>query len=327
MMRLSRIVIFVASLLASLAVAQEAHNIWDPPYTQGIAAAVEDKIITYEELRREMAPLIPRVRESARSRAEFDQRMSELYFEVLQSMIDKVLIVKEFQEKEYKIPPTYVENEFDKILIEDFNNDRAKFHEYLRGQGKNVREFRQDLYQRIIVSVMRGEKQKSSSQISPERIENFYNENKIHFYEDEAVKLRIITLRPLANESPDLMRQNVDKVLAELEKGTPFADVAREYSQDSRRERGGDWGWIERPDLKEELSAVAFSVEPGSYSEPIYLEDQVMIVFVEDARNEGIQPLTEVRDRIEEILAGQLARQSQEQWLERLRKQAYIRYF
>jgi peptidyl-prolyl cis-trans isomerase SurA len=327
-MRLSSFSLLLLSLFAPLAaVAQVAHNIWDPPYRQGIAAAVEDTIITFEELRREMAPLIPRVRESARNRAEFDQRMSELYFEVLQSMIDKVLIVKEFNKKEYKIPPTFVENEFDKILLEDFNNDRGRFHQYLRSQGKNVREFRQDLYERIVVSVMRGEKQRSSSQISPERIENFYNENKIHFYEDEAVKLRIITLRPLANESPDLMRQNVEKVLTELESGTPFEEVARRLSQDSRRERGGDWGWIKRPDLREELSVVAFATKVGSYSEPVFLSDQVMIVYVEDYREEGIQPLTEVRDRIEDILANQLARQTQDQWLERLRKQAYIRYF
>lgn len=308
-------------------VAQEAHKVWEPPFKQGIAAAVESQIITYEEVRRELAPLVARVRESARSRAEFEQRMSELYFEVLQNLIDRILIVKEFAEKEYNIPQNYVENEFDRMLIEDFNNDRAKFHEYLKSQGMNVREFRRDLRERIIVSVMRGEKRKSQSQISPERIENFYNENKIHFYEDEAVKLRIITIRPLADESPDLMRQNVEKVMNALAQGTPFAEVAKEYSQDSRREQGGDWGWIKRTDLKEELATPAFELEPGSYSDPIQIDGQTMILFVEDYRPEGIQPLVEVRDRIEEILAGQLARQAQDQWMERLRKQAYIRYY
>lgn len=314
-------------IAAGTARAQEAHNIWDPPYKQGIAAAVEDKIVTFEELRRELSPLIPRVRESSRSQSEFNQRMSELYFEVLQNLIDRVLIVKEFQEKEYQIPPTYVENEFDKILLEDFDNDRGRFHEYLKSQGKNVREFRRDLFEQIVVSVMRGEKQKSSSQISPERIENFYNENKIHFYEDEAVKLRIIMLRPLANESPDLMRQNVEKVMTELASGKPFAEVARRYSQDSRRDRGGDWGWIKRTDLKEELATEAFDLGIGEHSDAVHIDNQVMILYVEEYRAEGIQPLGEVRDRIEEILAGQLARQAQDQWLERLRKQAYIRYY
>lgn len=313
--------------LSSTLLAQEAHKIWEPPYTHGIAAAVEDSIITYEELRRELLPLVPRVREGTGSNAEFDKQMTELYFEVLQSLVDRILIMKDFQTKEFNLPPSVIENEFDKVLFEDFDNDRAKFHDFLKSQGKNVREFRRELYEQIIVSIMRSQKQRTAAQISPERIENFYNENKLHFYEDEAVKLRIITMRPIAGESSDLMRQNIEKVIAEIDSGTPFEEVAKEYSQDSRRDRGGDWGWIQRGDLKEELAEHAFSLGVGEHSDPIKIDSQTMIVFVEDYREEGIQDLVEVRENIEEILSSQLGRQTQEQWLERLRKKAYIRYF
>ena len=312
---------------AATATAQTVHNIWDPPFRQGIAAEVENKVITFEELRREMSPLIPRIREASRSRAEFTKRMEELYLEVLQSLIDRVLIVKDFGKKEFNLPQTYIENEFDRILIEDFENDRARFLKYLEEQGKNVREFRLELRDRIVVSVMRSQKRKSQSQISPERIEQFYNENKINFYEEEAIKLRIIMLRPIADENPDQMRQTIERIYADLEADKPFEEVASKYSQDSRRDRGGDWGWIQRPDLKDELSAVAFNLETGQYSETVTLGDQIFVLFVEDKREEGIQPINEVRDRIEEILASQLARQSQEQWIERLRREAYIRYY
>lgn len=324
----------ILSVLALYAVAavvtvqaQVAHNIWDPPYRQGIAAEVENQIITFEEIRREMASLIPQIREASRSRAEFNRRMEELYFEVLQSLIDRVLIVNEFAEREFQLPQTFVENEFDRILIEDFENDRAMFLQYLQSIGKNTREFRRDLRERIIVSIMRGEKTRSASQISPERIERFYAENNINFYEEEAVRLRIIMLRPLADESEDLMRQNIERVQEELASGRDFAEVARQFSQDSRRNRGGDWGWIKRSDLRDELSVAAFRLDIGQHSEPIKMGNQTFFLFVEDKRDEGIQPLNEVRDRIEDILASQLARQAQEQWLERLRRNAYIRYY
>lgn len=330
-MRTTTLTLFTTLLIAALpalsGLAQTVHNVWDPPFRQGIAAEVENKVITFEEIRREMSPLIPRIRESSRSRTEFTQRMQELYLEVLQNFIDRVLIVEEFKEKEFNLPQSFVENEWDRILIEDFENDRSRFLEYLEAQGKNAREFRADLRDRIIVSVMRSEKRKSQSQISPERIEQFYNENKINFYEEEAVKLRIIMLRPLADENPDQMRQTIERIYEELEAGTPFADVASKYSQDSRRDRGGDWGWIQRPDLKDELSAVAFTLEKEAYSETVNLGEQIFILYVEDQRDEGIQPINEVRDRIEEILASQLARQAQQQWLERLRREAYIRYY
>ena len=319
--------IILATLASGLVHGQKAHNIWDPPFRQGIATEVQDTIITFEELRREMMPLIPRIRESARSKAEFNQRMEELYFEVLENLIDRVLIVSEFRKREYNIPQAVVETEMDRILIEDFDNDRAKFHEYLASLGKNVREFRRDLNERIIVSAMRGERERSQSEISPERIERFYNENKLHFYEEESIHLRIIMLRPLADESTDLMRQQTEQVMAELKNGIPFAEVARKYSQDNRRDRGGDWGWIQRKDLRDELSEIAFSLEVETYSEPIAIGNQTFIVYLEDLREEGIQPITEVRGRIEEILANQLARQSQQQWLERLRREAYIKYY
>lgn len=325
-LRIISLVILIWTISSS-AFSQKAHNVWDPPYKHGIAAEVEDTFITFEEIRREMVPLVPRIRETARSRDEFEAQMEEIYFEVLQRLIDRILIVREFHDKEFQLPQTFIENEYDRILIEDFDNDRARFLEYLESQGKNTREFRSELRERIIVSVMRGQKRKSQSQISPERIENFYNDNKLHFYEDEAVKLRIIMLRPVADEDANLLEQTVDRVYEELESGKPFEEVARKYSQDSRRERGGDWGWIKRVDLKDELSTIAFDLDPNTYSDPIKLGDQIFILYSEGYREEGIQPLNEVRKKIEEILTDQLARQAQDQWLERLRRDAYIRYF
>lgn len=303
------------------------HDIWDPPFKQGIAAQVEERIITFEDIRREMGPLIPRVRQESRSPKEFEKKVGDLYREVLLNLIDRVLIVKEFARKEFNMPQSVVENEFDRIIIEDFSNDRSKFLEHLKMQGKNVREFRKELEERIIVSAMRGQMRKTQSEISPKRIERFYVENKIQFYEEESVHLRLIMLKPIADESPDLLRQNAEKVISELRAGQPFAEIAKKYSQDNRREKGGDWGWIKRGSLKEELSDAAFALQPGQFSPPIYVGNQVFILFVENVRPEGLQPLDEVRDRIENILSGQIARQTQVGWLERLRKDAFIKYY
>lgn len=320
--------IFLCALLGRGALqAQPVHNIWEPPYKQGIAAQVEDKIITFEDLRREMGPLIPRIREESRSQQEFQYKITDLYREVLQNLVDRVLIVKEFHRKEYKLPPSVLDNEFDRMLIEDFGNDRAKFLAHLQTQGMNVREFRVDLMDRIIVSIMRGQLRKNQSEISPERIEKFYNESKIHFYEEESIHLRLIMLKPIADETPDLLRQNAEKIVAEIRNGLPFADAATKYSQDNRKDKGGDWGWIRRVDLREELSDIAFSLQVGETSQPVRVGDQYFILYVESIRPEGIQPLNEVRDRIEEIISSQLARQSTNAWLERLRKGGFVKYY
>jgi peptidyl-prolyl cis-trans isomerase SurA len=174
---------------------------------------------------------------------------------------------------------------------------------------------------------MRSNMHKSISEISPARIETYYDQNKIQFFLEESIHLRLIMLKPIGDESPDLMRQQAERILAEVDAGKSFEDAAKTYSQDTRRSRGGDWGWVTRKDLNEKLADLAFSLGVGKHSEPILVGNQIYLMFVEERRPEGIQPLAEVRDQIEDILAGQLSRQVQQAWIERLRQKAFIRYY
>ena len=40
-----------------------------------------------------------------------------------------------------------------------------------------------------------------------------------------------------------------------------------------------------------------------------------------------IQPVTEVRDVIENVLVGEIARETQQRWLQEVRENSYVRYF
>jgi peptidyl-prolyl cis-trans isomerase SurA len=318
----------VASLtLIASAKGQIVHNIWEYPITQGIAAQVEDRIITFEEVRSEMAALIPRVQQESKSKEEFEKKMGNLYVETIQSMVDRYLIVKEFKEKKYNFPDSIVQNEYDRMLIEDFNNDRTLFHKHLDSIGMNQREFRQDLRERFLVMAMRQNQKKSLSEISPVRIEQYYGENKNEFFQEESIHLRLIMLRPIADESPDLMRQQIETIQKELTSGKSFEEVAKNYSQDTRRSRGGDWGWVTRKDLNATLADPAFALKTGHYSDPVTIGKQTFILYVEERRSEGIQPLIDVRASIEDKLASEQSRLVQQTWVERLRQKAYIKYY
>jgi parvulin-like peptidyl-prolyl isomerase len=174
---------------------------------------------------------------------------------------------------------------------------------------------------------MRSETRRSQSEISPERIEEFYVRNKIRFYQGEALHLRQIILTPLADEGLVPLRQTAKMAIHELDNGANFSDIARKYSQDEMSRQGGDWGWIERKDIRKELSDIAFNLEPGEYSQPVELSGTIFILYAEDKREEMIQPVSQVRDIIENVLVGEIARETQEKWLQDLRNEAYIRYF
>jgi peptidyl-prolyl cis-trans isomerase SurA len=293
----------------------------------GIAAIAEGQIITVEELRRELEPIIPRLRVEARNAQEFSKRIDELSKEVLQNMIDRIIIVKAAEEKGLLLPESYIDQEYDEVIERDFAGDRGRFLEYLRARGETARDFRRNIYKRVVVNAMRAETRRSQSEISPERIEEFYVKNKVRFYQEEALHLRQVILTQMANEGLVPLRQTAKKVIHELDSGANFGDIARKYSQDEMSRKGGDWGWIERKDIRKELSDVAFSLEPGQYSQAIEIDGTIFILYAEDKREEMIQPVAQVRDIIENVLVGEIARETQEKWLNELRNDAYVRYF
>lgn len=298
-----------------------------PQVANGIAAVVEDRIITVDEVRREISLLVPQLQRDARNEAEFRRNLRALQDEIVQSLVDRVLVVKHFEEEGFTVPKSYVENELKELIRTDFNDDRGRFLEYLQSQGLSVRDFRRDLKERIIVQYMRGQMEQSESVVSPARMEEFYEEKKHTFYQDEAVHLRIIQLTSLTNESEDILVQTADHIARELAEGESFAELARRHSQDRRRREGGSWGWIKTDELREDWRDVVADLEVGEASEPLETPEGLYILYLEDRREAGIQPIHEVRDEIETILASQMAREAQTRWLERLRKNAYVRFY
>jgi peptidyl-prolyl cis-trans isomerase SurA len=307
-----------------------AQNASDPELRRlgnGIAAIAEGQIITVGELRRELEPIIPRLRVESRNAQEFSKRIDELSREVLQNMIDRIIIVKAAEEKGLLLPESYIDQEYDEVIDRDFGGDRGRFLEYLRARGETARDFRQNIYKRVVVNAMRAETRRSQSEISPERIEEFYVKNKLRFYQEEALHLRQVILTPMASEGLVPLRQTAKKVIDELENGANFGDIARKYGQDEMSRKGGDWGWIKRKDIRKELSDIAFGLEPTKYSQPIEIGETIFILYAEDKREEMIQPVAQVRDIIENVLIGEIARETQEKWLNELREDAYVRYF
>ena len=84
---------------------------------------------------------------------------------------------------------------------------------------------------------------------------------------------------------------------------------------------------MRRSDFKTEFSEVAFNLKPGEASEPLLLPEGCFLLFVEERKFAGIQPINEVRDQIERMLIQQMSRVNQERWLERLRRNGYVKHY
>jgi peptidyl-prolyl cis-trans isomerase SurA len=323
-------VVFAALLLAAHAPAQPApvDDNLNLRFANGIVAIAEDKIITIDDVRREVAPLIPQLQREARNEQEFDQKLDALQDNAIQNLIDRVLIIKDFQKDDKRhVPESFVDDQIAEELTDQFDNDRSKFLAYLRAKGTTMRDYRKEVEEDIIYNYMTHQQHKSQSIVSPVRIEQYYKENKDKFYQDDSVHLRLIQLTREPGETDGMLTGKAESILLRFRTGEKFEDLAKEYSADSRRSKGGDWGWQKRSDLKPEFSEPLFAVKAGECSEPVITPEGCFLLYADERKYAGIQSLDEVRDQIERILVQQMSRESTDQWLERLRRNGYVKHF
>lgn len=297
-------------------------------YPNGTAAIVDNRVITMEDLHRKLSPFVRQLQRECRSNAEFQEKLTPLAQEVLDRMIDDILLVNSFtSDKNLKIPESYLENHYAKFLVEHFQGNRSEYHEFLKAEGKTDREIREQQKEEVMIGFLRSRMKKSEATISPTQVQKYYNEHQNEFQQKESIHLRQIVIKtPTKGDDAD-SPEKIYAVMDQLKKGVPFQDVAKEFSEDDMKKSGGDWGWINRSDIREELAKVAFTLNKSQYSSPVTLNDHTFILFVEDKKSSGLIPLTEVSDKIEKTLAADQAKQAEAQIVQKLRKKAYIRYY
>ena len=321
--------------LAAILVARAQQPAVTPPpdslnlrYANGIAAIAEDKIITVDDIRREVSPLIPEIQRQSRTEKEFNEKIEALQEDVIQNLIDRVLIVKDFYKDEKRhVPDSYIDNAVAETVITQFDGDRSKFLAYLRSRGISQKDYRKEQEEDMIYGYMRQQQAKSASTVSPVKIEAYYTENKERFYQEDSVHLRLIQLARGADDTDDTLRTKGNEIITQLKAGTEFGNLARQYSQDSRKGKGGDWGWQRRSDLRKEFTDAIFTLEKGQHSEPLIMPEGAFIFFAEERKHAGVLSLDEVRPDIEKSLVQQGSRQATERWLEKLRRNAYVKHF
>ena len=297
-------------------------------FANGIAAIAESKIITVDDIRREIAPLIEQVQRDSHNEREFNEKVQQLQDSIVQQLIDRVLIVKEFyKDEKHKIPESIIDNQIAEVIATQFDGDRSKYLAYLRNRGISQKDYRKETEEEIVYNYMRQQKRKSATTVSPVKIESFYRENKDRFYQEDQVHLRLIQIARESTDTDETLRAKTEDIYKQLKTGANFADLARLHSKDSRRTKGGDWGWQRKADLRQEFSDIIFKLEKDQYSEPIIMPEGGFLLFVEERKHAGVLPIDEVRPQVEKMLIQQASSEAEERWLEKLRRTGYVKHF
>src|SRR5256886_423637 len=85
------------------------------------------------------------------------------------------------------------------------------------------------------------------------------------------------------------IRKKAEDVLKQVKKGGKFEELAKKYSEDAAKDKGGDIGWIVQGQALPEYEKVAFSLPVGSISDLVRTQIGIYIIKVlekENARSE-----------------------------------------
>lgn len=295
----------------------------------GIAAVVNSNVITYGQVR-ELLMFRQRSLNETYQGEELKAKMKESQDAALKDLIDRQLIIDSFKQQGFQIPEYVIEDRIQNIIREEFGGDRTAFVRTLRAQGFSLSRFREVERDKIIVQAMRQRAVRSDFVISPDKVEAYYRRNIAEYSTPEEIRLSMIVLRVEEDGSDDpaaAKRSMAEEIRSKLADGADFAGMAQMYSEDSTAEAGGDWGWIDRKTLNEELNRVAFALQPGQMSRVVQLGDSFYIMRVEARKAAVTKPLAELREEISKKLFEEERLRLQEQWIKTLREKAYVKIY
>lgn len=305
-----------ALLLASGAFAQDVLN--------GIAAVVNDEVITFSQVRELVGAKEQSARQSLKGEA-LVEKIKEIRLQAINDLIDRQLIIQEFKKQKFQIPEYFIADRINTIIREEFAGDRQAFMRTIEAQGYTLDRFKEMQRETIVVQEMTRSAVKQNIIIPEGKILEFYKQNIGEYSSNEEVKLRMIAIKKA--ESSASRRKLAEEIRRKIADGADFGEMAHMYSDHNTQEQYGDWGWINRKVLNEDLTKAAFSLKPGEVSPVLEFGDTYYLLFVE-ARKPGVQrPFKEVRDEIEKRLIQQDRQKLRQEWLARLRKKAFIKMY
>jgi peptidyl-prolyl cis-trans isomerase C len=154
--------------------------------------------------------------------------------------------------------------------------------------------------------------QEGKAALTPDAMKKVYEDAVKQMGNEQEVRARHI-LVPTEDEAK--------AVLAEVKKGTDFAELARQKSKDpGAAAEGGDLGYFGKEQMVPEFAETAFKLDKGQVSDPVKTQFGWHIIKVEDKR---IKPVPEF-DKVKEQIETYVTRKAQADYIKKLQEAAKI---
>lgn len=249
-----------------------------------------------------------------------EAEVQQMLREVGQSMIDRILLAEEVDNKKISPDQASVENE-----IAKYEKQYANSAMWAQQRGDVLPKLRAHLEAKSRLDVL--EKQVKNVGASDDELRAYYAANKSLFTEPEKRKVSIILLRVEPSSPSEAWKQRTEEarlLLEEIRKGAAFEAVAKEKSDDRSKDKGGDLGYLHRGMLSESIETELDKLKTGETGGPVASLEGVVLFRLDATTISTLSPFETVKSRARELFLREKSAKAWQNYLVELRSRAKV---
>ncbi|HUH01481.1 MAG TPA: peptidylprolyl isomerase [Kofleriaceae bacterium] len=297
-----------------------------PIVVDRVVAVVNDDVILNTELLMRAAPLIADL-DSVTDQRERERRTKKIVENTLDDMINEELMVQAAVDSKLEVKDKEIRDALDEIKRQNKLDD-AGLEAALAQQGFTIPSYKKDVRRQLLRMRAMSMLVRPRVSVTDEDIRARYDEMSRRSSSVSKVHLHhvLIALPDKPNEAQlTAAKDKAADVMQRARAGESFEALAKQYSDDgSTSADGGDLGMIEPGTIATEWEEVVFSMEQGEVRGPVSGPRGLHVFYVSELVKDDVKPFEEVKEQIRNELYRREMDKQTRQWMDELRKKAYI---
>ena len=203
---------------------------------------------------------------------------------------------------------------------------RAELLVKIAESGLDIDQLRETYIDNVLAVQWTQQQTRDKKEFTARELEEYYEAHSKEYEFAAKARWEQITVKPGPQRSKAAAYRRLAEAGNLVANGAPFADVARQYSDDSSAERGGVNDWVSKDSLASKQLDQALFSQPVGVLSPSIIEDEFgfHIIRVLERRAAGRTPFVEVQNEIRKKLLDEHRKKKLEEYVQRVARQTKV---
>lgn len=268
----------------------------------------------------------------SRESAYHTQISDEKKQEIMERALDQLIVEELAYQEAKKTGITISEKDINTRLNEVKNGfpSEESFNKSLAANNLDLSKYKKLIEKELSIKKINEKLFGKPITLSDKEVKDYFEKNREKFKEPEKIRLRQILIKIPAYASKEEWEKGKNKaeeILSELKAGKDFAELAKEFSNDPSKEKGGDMGFIHKGRLEPYVEDIAYSLKVGEISDVLQTIYGYHIIKLEEKKPPQNTQFSKIKEKLKKDLEAIAMEEKKKDWIKELREKAEIKYY